>query len=53
MSGSLQSMIAALLDVQGVGQMCRCSTRHVYRMSDAGRMPSPVKLRGLVRWPAS
>ncbi len=27
-----------------------CSTRHLYRMVDAGRMPRPLKLGGLVRW---
>ncbi len=28
-----------------------CSTRHVYRLADSGRMPRPVKLGSLVRWP--
>lgn len=28
-----------------------CSTRHVYRLVDAGRMPRPIKLGSLVRWP--
>lgn len=41
---------AKLLDVQGVAQLLNCSTRHVYRLSDAGRMPAPVKLGSLVRW---
>lgn len=39
-----------LLDVQAVAEMLGCSTRHVYRLSDAGRMPAPVKLGALVRW---
>ena len=43
--------LAALLDVQAVADLLSCSTRHVYRLSDAGRMPSPVKLGALVRWP--
>ena len=30
---------AALLDVQAVAEMLGCSPRHVYRLSDAGRMP--------------
>ena len=34
--------MAALLDVQGVAQLLDCSSRHVYRLSDAGRMPAPV-----------
>jgi excisionase family DNA binding protein len=42
-----------LLDVQAVAEMLGCSTRHVYRLSDAGRMPAPVKLGALVRWSAS
>jgi excisionase family DNA binding protein len=44
---------AKLLDVQGVAQLLHCSTRHVYRLSDAGRMPTPVRLGALVRWPAN
>lgn len=41
---------ARLLDVQAVADMLGCSMRHVYRLSDAGRMPGPVKLGALVRW---
>jgi excisionase family DNA binding protein len=41
---------AKLLDVQAVAEMLGCSQRHVYRLSDAGRMPSAVKLGSLVRW---
>ena len=41
---------AALLDVQAVAALLSCSTRHVYRLADAGRMPEPVKLGALVRW---
>lgn len=43
----------SLLDVQAVAEMLGCSPRHVYRLSDAGRMPAPVKLGSLVRWSAS
>jgi excisionase family DNA binding protein len=42
---------AALLDVRAVAALLDCSPRHVYRLSDAGRMPPPVKLGSLVRWP--
>jgi excisionase family DNA binding protein len=42
---------AALLDVQAVATLLSCSTRHVYRLADAGKMPPPVKLGALVRWP--
>jgi len=41
---------ARLLDVQAVAALLDCSTRHIYRLSDAGRMPAPVKLGSLVRW---
>ena len=30
-----------------------CSARHVRRLADAGRMPRPIKLGSLVRWPRS
>jgi excisionase family DNA binding protein len=43
--------LAALLDVQTVAQLLRCSPRHIYRLADAGRMPPPLKLGALVRWP--
>ena len=42
---------AMLLDVQTVADVLGCSTRHVQRLSDRGRMPTPVKLGALVRWP--
>ena len=42
---------AKLLGVQAVAELLDCSSRHVYRLADAGRMPAPVKLGSLVRWP--
>jgi len=39
-----------LLDVQAVAEMLDCSTRHVYRLADAGKMPPPLRLNSLVRW---
>ena len=41
---------AAMLDVADVANLLKCSRRHVYRMSDAGKMPAPHKLGALVRW---
>ncbi len=41
---------SAMLDVEQVAAMLRCSTRHVYRLSDGGRMPRPLKLGQLRRW---
>jgi excisionase family DNA binding protein len=42
---------AALLCVDDVAKLLRCSPRTVYRLSDAGRMPAPCRLGALVRWP--
>jgi len=39
-----------LLDVNAVAQLLSCSTRHVYRLADSGRMPRPRKLGVLARW---
>ena len=42
---------AELLDVKTVAELLGgCSTRHVYRLADAGRMPKPVKLGSLIRF---
>ena len=41
---------AALLDVRAIAMILGCSSRHVYRMSDSGAMPRPVRLSVLVRW---
>ena len=41
---------AELVGVRDVARMLGCSGRHVYRLSDAGKMPRPVKLGQLVRW---
>ena len=40
-----------MLDVRAVAAMLGCSQRHVYRLADAGRMPRPLKLGALCRWP--
>lgn len=44
------SAAAQLLDVRAVAAMLNCSTRHVYRLSDAGRLPTALHLGALVRW---
>ena len=41
---------AALLRVGQVARLLNCSTKQVFRMVEAGRMPGPVRLGGLVRW---
>jgi len=42
--------LPAMLDVRGVARFLGCSARHIYRLSDAGKMPRPVKLGHLCRW---
>jgi excisionase family DNA binding protein len=42
-----------LLSVESVAELLDVSKRHVYRLSDAGRMPRPIKLGGAVRWDAA
>lgn len=39
-----------LVDVREVARLLNCSTRHVFRLTDAGQLPSPVRLGALVRW---
>lgn len=36
--------------MNAVAEMLGVSTRTVYRLADAGKMPAPVKLGSLVRW---
>lgn len=42
--------LPAMLSVDDVAGLLACSSRHVYRLADMGRMPRPVKLGALVRW---
>jgi excisionase family DNA binding protein len=42
---------AQLLDVRAVAALLACSVRHVRRLTDAGRLPPPVRIGALVRWP--
>ena len=42
---------SAMLTVQDVAEILNCSGRTVYRLADSGRMPRPIKLGALVRWP--
>ena len=41
---------SVMLTVDQVAAMLNCSSRHVYRLCDTKRMPSPVRLGMLVRW---
>lgn len=40
----------ALVDIGRVARTLGCSVRHVHRLRDAGKMPRPVRLGGLLRW---
>ena len=46
-----ETVAPALLDVRAVASLVNCSQRTVYRLADAGKMPAPVHLGSLVRWP--
>ena len=50
MPGASASAPPSLLNVLDVAHLLSCSARHVRRLSDAGRMPRPVKLGTLARW---
>src|SRR5262245_41090406 len=40
----------ALIDVGSGAALLTCSKRHVIRLADAGRMPTPLKIGALCRW---
>ncbi len=40
----------ALLDARATAALIGVSSRSVYRLADAGKMPRPVRLGRLVRW---
>jgi excisionase family DNA binding protein len=42
---------ALLLTVHGVAALLACSPRTVYRLNDQGRIPRPVRIGGMIRWP--
>jgi predicted DNA-binding transcriptional regulator AlpA len=41
----------AMLSVDDVAMEIGCCARSVRRWADSGRMPKPVKLGSLIRWP--
>ncbi len=49
--GESDRLAPKLIDVETVARMLDISTRTVYRLADSGKMPRPVKLGQLVRWP--
>ena len=49
-STEFSSTQSALIDVGKVAMLCGCSRRHIRRLSDCGRMPSPLRLGSILRW---
>ena len=43
--------LPAMLTVDQVAKLLGCSARTVRRLIDSGRIPTPVRLGALVRWP--
>jgi excisionase family DNA binding protein len=41
----------ALIDVERIADLLHCSTRHVQRLAADGRMPAPIRIGSLRRWP--
>lgn len=39
-----------LMCIDSVAKFLGCSPKHIYRLSDSGRMPRPVKLGRVNRW---
>ena len=39
-----------LIDVHAMSVLLNCSTRHIWRLADAGKMPRPYKIGALCRW---
>lgn len=39
-----------LLSVKDLCEILSCTRRTVYRMRDAGKLPQPMKIGGMVRW---
>lgn len=47
---ALKDESALLITVGQVATLLGCSTRHVQRLRDSGRMPAPICLGSLTRW---
>lgn len=40
----------SLLSVKDLAESLNCSKRHIRRLTDAGRMPPPIRVGRLLRW---
>ena len=45
-----EAELPRLMDVEGVATLLNISVRHVLRLSDLGKIPSPIRLGRSVRW---
>jgi predicted DNA-binding transcriptional regulator AlpA len=44
------TMASAVYDTDDLAALLSCSTRHIARMRDAGKLPPPGRIGNLVRW---
>ena len=49
--GIVEQMGPVVLSAKGVAGLLGVSLRHVRRMDSAGRLPKPIRLGHLIRWP--
>lgn len=42
-----------LLRVPDIARKLRCSPRQIHRLVAAGRLPKPLRIGGMLRWPPS
>lgn len=47
-----ESVERRLYDIEQLSLLGIGSPRHIRRLADSGRMPAPIKLGALLRWPA-
>jgi excisionase family DNA binding protein len=54
-SASIDERVRRVTDqcytVEDLAGLLQCSTRHIWRLHDAGRLPAAVRIGRLVRWP--
>ncbi len=51
--GPAGEVMLKMLTIKDLAELLRCSPRTIYRLVDVGRIPSPCRLGGLVRWSSS
>lgn len=50
-ASNVESGGVLMLSAQDVAKLLQCSDKHVNNLRRQGRIPSPVKLGALTRWP--